>query len=278
MSVARNALVAVEPIGSGRVPTHPEVAAASPLSASVVVRAARTLHAEPAIGTSFWTLARAGRIHDTEASHHDSNSNRQHELLELVQRLFLPVGTSRDGLRSVVFASPEGSHAADLTGVSVAETLAQHTRRSVCVVDANLRDPFLHHRFALGNRLGLADVLLDARMLDAAVAQVESTVWVLPAGQRVPGQSLASSAHADAVAALHDAFDIVVMCACARSVEAETTALAHAADGVVLVIDPKTRRDVARRSVTALQTADCRVSGVVLHTSPRGSLLARLLQ
>ncbi len=246
-------------------------------SDSVVARAARTLVAEPR-GASFWTLARAGRLSNQPALHHDATADEQEQLLGLVQRLFLPLGTSRDGLRSVVFATPAGSYAANLTAVSVAETLARHTQRSVCLVDANLRDPFLHRRFGVGNSLGLADIIVDPRTIASAVVRVEPTLWVLAAGQRVPGRPVAAAACARAVDALHSAFDIVVMCACSHPVDDESMGLAQAADGVVLVIDETVHRETARRSVVALQSAACRVSGVVLGRGPRPTGLARLFR
>jgi len=243
-----------------------------------MARAARTLYDEPVADASFWTLAREGRESGLDGGPHQTSADTQQALLHLVQHLFLPVGTSRDGLRSVMFAAPGNCHAANLTAASVAEMLVGYTRRRVCLVDANLRNPFLHRRFGLGNNVGLADVLADTRMLGSVAVQVEPTLWVVTAGQRISGQLASPAAYARAVSALHDTFDVVVFAACSRGVDDEALALAHAVDGVALVVDQSVRRDVARHSVSRLQAAQCHVSGVVLCGSPRTSFLARLLR
>ena len=91
---------------------------------------------------------------NTPAVKRVDDRDAQYEVLKLVQSLFLPLGTSTDGLRSVMFAAPESSQHSETTSAVTAETLAAHTGRTVCLVDANVRDPFLHRHFCVGNSIG----------------------------------------------------------------------------------------------------------------------------
>src|SRR5439155_3375911 len=79
------------------------------------------------------------------------------EELKLVQRVFLAPGSS--SRRIVVFAAVEQS--VDVGGICAraAEILAAQVEGSVCLVDANLRQPSLLSCFGRESTSGLADVL-----------------------------------------------------------------------------------------------------------------------
>ena len=190
-----------------------------------------------------------------------------HEALKLVQSLFLPLGTSTDGLRSVMFAAPESGQHSETTSALTAETLAAHTGRTVCLVDANLRDPFLHRHFSVGNSSGFFDVLSGTHGAASVAVPVASKLWLVPAGLRRPRQAPVQNGLASAVADLLATFEFVLFGACSLGSQPDAIQLALAVDGVVLVVDhERTRRDAARRSVDALQAAHARVLGVVLRS------------
>ena len=198
-----------------------------------------------------------------------SENETRHELLKLVQRLFLPVGTSTEGARVVLFAAPEPVRDADTTSVVAGETLAAFTGRMVCLVDANIRDPFLHRRFTVGNAAGFSDLLAGTHTVPEVSTQVARALWLVPAGPRRSSSEIEPGARTRAVADLVASFDFVLIAACSLGIDADTIELARSVDGVVLVVDhATTRRDAARRSVDALRAADVRVSGVVLKRRP----------
>lgn len=227
------------------------------------------------------TLGRfAASDHDIESTNASAlarfeDPSAQHEVLKLVQTLFLPVGTSTDGLRSVMFAAPEASPDSEMTSASTAETLAMHTTGTVCLVDANLRDPSLHRHFSVGNATGFADALNGTRRAPAVAVQVAAKLWLVPAGMRRSRQDASQDRLSGAVADLLAAFDFVIVGACSLGAQPDAIHLALSVDGVVLVIDhERTRRDAARRSVDALQAAQARVLGVVFRSrshAPSGS-------
>ena len=194
-----------------------------------------------------------------------ADSETRHELLKLVQRLFLPVGTSTEGARVVMFAAPEPIRDAETTSVFAAETLAAFTGRMVCLVDANIRDPFLHRRFTVGNAVGFSDLLAGTHTVPEVSTQIARALWLVPAGPRRSSQEGEPGMRTRAVADLVATFDFVLIAACSLGLDADAIELARSVDGVVLVVDhATTRRDAARRGVDALRAANVRVSGVVL--------------
>ena len=196
-----------------------------------------------------------------------NDRDTQHEVLKLVQSLFLPLGTSTDGLRSVMFAAPESGQHSETTSASTAETLAAHTGRTVCLVDANVRDPFLHRLFHVGNVAGFTDVLSGTHAAASVAVPVASKLWLVPAGLRRPGQAPVADGLVRGVADLLATFDFVLFGACSLGAQPDAIQLALSVDGVVLVVDhERTRRDAARRSVDVLQAAHARVLGVVFRS------------
>jgi Mrp family chromosome partitioning ATPase len=137
----------------------------------------------------------------------------------------------------------------------------------VCLVDANLRDPFLHRHFSVGNSIGFSDVLSGTHAAASVAVPVASKLWLVPAGLRRPRQAPVQDGLSRGVADLLAAFDFVLFGACSLGSQPDAIQLALSVDGVVLVVDhERTRRDAARRSIDALQAAHARVLGVVFRS------------
>jgi hypothetical protein len=189
------------------------------------------------------------------------------ELLKLVQRLFLPVGLASDGFRSVVFASM--TPWTDAAAADTAETLVAYTGRRVCLVDANVRDPILHRRFAVDNSLGWADVVSGVCPASEAAVSVRPKLWLVTAGLRRPDRETAPDHLRQGVASLIAQFDFVVFSAGMTDCESETAQLGALTDGLVMVLDgASVRRDDATRTLEQLRAARTRVLGAVLRSAP----------
>jgi Mrp family chromosome partitioning ATPase len=189
----------------------------------------------------------------------------RHALSTLVRQIFAPPGNV-DGLRSVMFTSPIPMQGSESTSAATAECLAAQTGRSVCLVDANLRDPFLHRRYGVDNRAGFSDVLTGTHPLTQVAVKVASQLWLLPAGPRRPSQPVPSTRLRHSVADLLARFDYVLLGACSLGARPDAVQLASTIDGVVLVVESdRTPRDVARQNVALLQRAHVRLLGVVLE-------------
>jgi protein-tyrosine kinase len=200
----------------------------------------------------------------------ERGTRHEFELVKLVQRVFLPVGASADASRSVLFTTPVPSRHAETTSTVTAEVLAAHTGRTVCLVDANGRDPFLHRRFGIENSRGLSDVLSGNRPASTVAVQLASRLWLVPAGPRLAHGTPSVEVLHRGMANLLATFDFVLLGACSLGVQPDAVQLALAVDGVVLVVDAtSTRRDAARRAVETLQASHARVLGVIVrHKRP----------
>lgn len=187
----------------------------------------------------------------------------RHELIKLIQRVFLPLGGG-DVAPSVVFAALAPSPD-EATCSMTAQLLSAQTGGTVCLVDANLRSPSLHRRFGVDNTAGFSDVLAGSRQAASLAVRLTHNFFVVPAGPRGVPAPPSGDVCRQAVGRLLAAFDFVLIDTSSTAVQPNTVALAAAADGVVLVVDRETtHRDAARRVAETLQASDARVLGAVL--------------
>jgi protein-tyrosine kinase len=189
------------------------------------------------------------------------------ELTKLTQRVFLHPGG--EGPRVVVFTASESGNGCSSICACAAELLAAQVAGSVCLVDANLRHPGLHQQFGVENHYGFTDALQGAEpVLNFARAMARSNLWLVSCGS-APESSLpllGSDRMRQRIAELRSCVDYVLIDASAMNVANEATALAAAADGVVLVLKANSsRRETVRKAVHDLQAAHVRVLGAVLN-------------
>lgn len=125
----------------------------------------------------------------------------------------------------------------------------------------------------------------SAESVRAALVETRvAGLWLLPTGPSVnvdPGDLLASVAMREVILQLREAFDYVVIDTPAVESVADAGALAHLADGVVVVARAKrTSRDTLRDTIVRLTSAGATISGVVMNlttqsrSTPSGYYLA----
>jgi Mrp family chromosome partitioning ATPase len=189
------------------------------------------------------------------------------ELAKVVQRLFLVPGA--DAAHVVVVAGTESGSGCSWMCARMAEMLASQIASPVCVVDANLTSPGLHQQFQTENTHGLADALRDPESIRKFTGRVaRENLWLLTSGADSAGwQNLISSDRMRArIAELRREFHYVLIDAPALNVANHGFVLGHAADGVVLVIKANSaRREIARKAVQELESAQVRILGAVLN-------------
>jgi Mrp family chromosome partitioning ATPase len=148
---------------------------------------------------------------------------------------------------------------------AVAQTLARRTAASVCVVDANFGAPTLHRHFNLAPRDGFAEALTGHAPLVAATLQVDSHLWLLPAGRAPVTDSLASDAVRGRLAHFMAEFDYVLIDVEPMGDAASVSGVVPLLTGVILVLGAdSTRREAARRAAQTLTN---------WGTSPLGAVL-----
>jgi Mrp family chromosome partitioning ATPase len=189
------------------------------------------------------------------------------ELTRLAQRIFLHPGA--EAPRVVVFTATESGNGCSSICACAAELLAAQVSGSVCLVDANLRNPGLHQQFAVDNPFGLADALQGSEpLLNFARAMSRPNLWLVSCGSSAEAAPplLSSDGMRQRIAELRASVDYVLIDASAMNVSNDATALAASADGVVMVLKANaSRRETVRKAVHDLQAAHVRVLGAVLN-------------
>jgi Mrp family chromosome partitioning ATPase len=198
------------------------------------------------------------------------------ETFQLVRQLFLAAGDNAP--RVVVFCTVEGSNADSLISARAAELLAHHTRRSVCLVDANLANPSLHTHFGVENREGLAEGIVKRSSIQELARPVGANgVRLISAGvlsAKMDSDALIASGHLRAwISQLRAGFGHVLVNAPPALGDRVTSCLAALTDGVILLVEPNfTPQQAARQAKEDIEAAGGRLLGVVLWRRPLRSL------
>jgi Mrp family chromosome partitioning ATPase len=189
------------------------------------------------------------------------------ELTKLTQRVFLHAGA--EGARVVVFTASESGNGCSSICACAAELLAAQVNGSVCLVDANLRQPGLHQQFGVENHYGFADALQGSEpVLNFSRAVSRPNLWLVSCGSSPEAALplLSTDRMRKRIAELRASADYVLIDASAINVSSDATSLAAAADGLVLVLKANSsRREALRKTVHDLQSANVRVLGAVLN-------------
>lgn len=202
-----------------------------------------------------------------QRTHLDLSALSREESMRLVQRLFL--SPDLDAPRVVLFCSVETADGASWVCIRAGETLASQTKSSVCLVDANLRTPFLHRHFRVDTLRGLTDAALQPGSIRNFAHRVNGgNLWLLPSGSNPmdPHGLLNSDRLYSRMAELKAKFDYVLIDAPPVNLYADTLLLGKLADGVVLVVQANsTKREAARKAKESLEFANVRILGIVLN-------------
>jgi capsular exopolysaccharide synthesis family protein len=186
------------------------------------------------------------------------------EEINLVQRLFF----ASSHARTIVFAGIEHGNGCSRICIRAAEILASQRAGKVCVVDANLRSPFVHTHFGVPQSPGFSDAL-DCSDAMSTFIQFSpfSNARILASGCSRPNQvSLLTSKLGTRLRELEAQFEFVLIDAPPTSLYADAALLGQRADGVVLVVEAHaTRRETALQARRQLERAGVRLLGAVLN-------------
>lgn len=189
------------------------------------------------------------------------------EEVKLVQRVFLLPGCGAPHI--VVFCAVEHADGAAGICARAAENLARQTTSRVCVIDANFHSPFLHHYFAVDNRRGFSNAVLEAGPIGEFVCRIPgSNLSLLPAGSRC-GDAPAiwqSEQLRTRVAELREEFPYVLFYGPPAISQIDSTLLGRFADGAIVVVESGvTRRETARKVTKSMAAANVRILGAVMN-------------
>jgi Mrp family chromosome partitioning ATPase len=191
----------------------------------------------------------------------------QEECLKLVQRIFL--GPTASVCRVVVFAGVDRGDGCSRICLEAARILAANSSGSICLVDANFRNPSLSSFTGVPDDKGLADSLSREGGIRSFAKQLTpSNLWLLSAGDLAPESAglLNSEALKMRVQELRAEFDCVLIDAPALNLYSDAIALGRTADGVVVVLQADaTRRESALKGLQSLRDAQIQILGAVLN-------------
>jgi receptor protein-tyrosine kinase len=170
------------------------------------------------------------------------------------------------GMRVVMVASAAPAEGKTLTAANVALTLGDSYLRRVLLIDADLRNPTLHHLFRVNTTSGLTDGLEPQADVRVVLRQVSSQLWVLPAGRPTsdPMAGLTSDRMRRLVQEAKEAFDWVIIDTPPLLLLPDAHLLSTIVDSAVLVVRAKsTPHDLVKRAVDIIGRN--RITGIVLN-------------
>lgn len=191
----------------------------------------------------------------------------QEQLSKLVQRVFLLPGA--EAPRVVVFTASEPGNGSTWIAARAAETLAAQVSGTVCLIDANLKNPQLHSEFEVESQEGFAEALRGpAPISNFARSLARPNLRLVSCGSALETNlpNLGSERVRQKVRELRAEADYILMDAPSVTASPDVAVLGAAADGVVLVLKANSsRRETARQAVEDLHAANVRILGAVLN-------------
>lgn len=178
------------------------------------------------------------------------------------------------GLKVVMITSAAAGEGKTLTASNLALTLSESYRRSVLLIDADLRRPVLHSVFRIDNSCGLSEGLVADEAQRMPARQISDRLAILPAGR--PSADPMAGLTSDRMRRLIDearaAFDWVIIDTPPVALLPDANLLGAMVDGVIVVVKAaSTPHHLVKRALDAVGRT--RVLGVVLNRATEGALM-----
>ncbi len=178
-----------------------------------------------------------------------------------------------DAPRTILFASALPGEGKTTTAVSTALAFA-HTGASTLLIDADLRAPRCHKLLDTENDFGLSDIIVNRAQLHSAIRRMDDWhlhdyegLYLLGAGPPVPnpGELLTSVKMYQILQHLGKGYRFLLLDSAPIMFSSETVGLATMVDGVVVVAEAGTPKQVIRSTCKRLTAAGATIYGVVLN-------------
>lgn len=179
-------------------------------------------------------------------------------------------------VKTLMFTSPYPGDGKSTTAANFAIALAQRGQR-VLIVDADLRRPSLHGRFAVPQAPGLSSLLLGNSNPEQAFLNpisVLPNLFMLPAGVLPPSsaETLGSRRMKELLTMWEGQYDFVLLDTSPVLSVSDVPALARSVHSVVLVVrSGQTPKGALRRASYILSRAQAHIMGIVFNAVGRGS-------
>jgi capsular exopolysaccharide synthesis family protein len=186
-------------------------------------------------------------------------------------------GTAVQNGRSVLITGAESGCGKSFVTANLSRAFASEGRK-VSVIDADLRRPTLHDAFDVPLSPGLSDLLLEtgapnivaiSNVVKTAGHDTSGELRLVTAGDHTEEavERLSSERMAAMVDLVIDDSDVVVFDSPPTGAVVDAVVLARYVTGVVFVVDRRTKRREARRSIEALRSMGVPLLGFVFNRS-----------
>jgi len=175
------------------------------------------------------------------------------------------------GLKVVLIASAVAGEGKTLTASNLALTFSESYKRTVLLIDGDLRRPSLHTVFRIEPTPGLSDGLMSAHHSKLPLHRVSERLSVLTAGRPTsdPMAALISDRMGQLIEEARETFDWVIIDTPPVGIMTDANLLASMADGTLLVVRAGlTHFQDVQRAMAALGRG--RLLGVVLNRATLG--------
>jgi capsular exopolysaccharide synthesis family protein len=174
-------------------------------------------------------------------------------------------------IKTLLITSVGPGEGKSTVAVNLAAIMAQGERK-VILMDADLRQPVIHHYLGLSNRRGLTDLLREQSKAANVISNWgKPPIAVITSGDLPPNPTelLESEKMTRILAELKDEADIVIADS-PPAIIADPITLSAKMDGVLLIVEPgKTKIGAAQVLLEQLHRAGARIVGVVMNPISR---------
>jgi capsular exopolysaccharide synthesis family protein len=164
--------------------------------------------------------------------------------------------------------SPSNKEGKSTTVANLAVSMAQQNEK-ILLIDANLKNPAIHHLFDVPSQVGLIDILMNQKRFDEAVYSTdigELDILVSGITSSNPAELLGNETMTHLLKLAAKMYSVVLIDAPSVLKTTETHILANQCDGVILVLQRgKTKLDKVVEAKRTLELAHSNLVGSIIN-------------
>jgi len=168
--------------------------------------------------------------------------------------------------KTILIASSAKSEGKTVMAVNIAAAFAQIGGR-VLLIDGDLRRSRCHDTLNMDNLIGLTDVLVGLKETADVIRHVGAQFSFLGAGTVPPNPTelLASQKMRQLLAELSEQYEQIVIDSPPVMPVTDSVILSQMVDGVLMIVGPRTPKQLVRYACVRLRQVDAKILGVILN-------------